>query len=324
MYLIFSLFSTKVLHLSHNPSSHVPCSAISSTVPTVNNIFEQHRTLMQQFASAANLSGATEEADNSGGSGASTCGGGATPAAPGAAGGGTGAAATVQKNLFNRSVLNDVNRSIMGMGADGACQSCAHLQQQLTASQAAVASQEKMNMRLKEIFKERISSFREGVYLVTGYKVPGVWWCSLCLLSFAVDVFLCVLLLFRQIDLFNAEASDPNSLPRLRLRSMYAADPSDVLLFQVRFPSLLWRCWWAILIYYPYRLRHAQFSVFVCLCLCCAALCCLVLPCAADPRRRRRAYGVGLRPGPQPAAADLPQHGKLRPCIPSQRHHGHV
>jgi hypothetical protein len=191
--LILSLFPTKVLHLSHNPSSHVPRSAISSTVPSVNNIFEQHRTLMQQFASAANLSGATEEADHSGGSGASTCEGVATPAAPGtagAAGGGTGAAATVQKNLFNRSVLNDVNRSIMGMGADGACQSCAHLQQQLTASQAAVASQEKMNMRLKEIFKERISSFREGVYLVTGYKVPGVWWCSIYLLSFAVDVFL--------------------------------------------------------------------------------------------------------------------------------------
>lgn len=31
----------------------------------------------------------------------------------------------------------------------------------------------KMNQRLKEMFKERITSFREGIYLLTGYRVSG-------------------------------------------------------------------------------------------------------------------------------------------------------
>ena len=38
-----------------------------------------------------------------------------------------------------------------------------------------------MNQRLKEMFKERITSFRECVYLLTGYKVcveAAVTWCS--------------------------------------------------------------------------------------------------------------------------------------------------
>lgn len=30
-----------------------------------------------------------------------------------------------------------------------------------------------MNERLKEMFKERITSFRESVYLLTGYKVEN-------------------------------------------------------------------------------------------------------------------------------------------------------
>ena len=39
------------------------------------------------------------------------------------------------------------------------------------ASAVALRNSEKLNLRLKEMFKERISSFREGVYLLTGYKV---------------------------------------------------------------------------------------------------------------------------------------------------------
>jgi hypothetical protein len=57
--------------------------------------------------------------------------------------------------------------------------------------------------RLKEMFKELISSFREAVYLLTGYK----------------------------IDLY---AATNGGYPRLRLRSMYAEDPDDSLLFQWR------------------------------------------------------------------------------------------
>jgi hypothetical protein len=36
---------------------------------------------------------------------------------------------------------------------------------------AASADSNKLNQRLKEMFKERITSFREAVYLLTGYKV---------------------------------------------------------------------------------------------------------------------------------------------------------
>ena len=39
------------------------------------------------------------------------------------------------------------------------------------AAAAAVADASKLNQRLKEMFKERITSFRESVYLLTGYKV---------------------------------------------------------------------------------------------------------------------------------------------------------
>ena len=35
----------------------------------------------------------------------------------------------------------------------------------------SVADSNKLNQRLKEMFKERIKSFREAVYLLTGYKV---------------------------------------------------------------------------------------------------------------------------------------------------------
>ena len=65
------------------------------------------------------------------------------------------------------------------------------------------ADSSKLNQRLKEMFKERIASFREAVYLLTGYK----------------------------IDLY---AATNGGYPRLRLRSMYAEDPDDSLLFQWR------------------------------------------------------------------------------------------
>ena len=40
---------------------------------------------------------------------------------------------------------------------------------------AGMTDANKLNARLKEVFKERLSSFREAVYLLTGYKVrPSV------------------------------------------------------------------------------------------------------------------------------------------------------
>lgn len=61
----------------------------------------------------------------------------------------------------------------------------------------------KINQRLKEMFKERITLFREAVYQLTGFK----------------------------IDLYSVDSTD-GVHPRLRLRSMYAEDPDDSLLFQ--------------------------------------------------------------------------------------------
>lgn len=37
-----------------------------------------------------------------------------------------------------------------------------------------------------------------------------------------------------QVDLYAADASNPESLPRLRLRSMFAERPEDCLMFQLR------------------------------------------------------------------------------------------
>ena len=72
-----------------------------------------------------------------------------------------------------------------------------------TSTFLAGADSSKLNQRLKEMFKERIASFREAVYLLTGYK----------------------------IDLI---AATNGGYARLRLRSMYAEDPDDSLLFQWR------------------------------------------------------------------------------------------
>ena len=72
-----------------------------------------------------------------------------------------------------------------------------------SSSSASAADSNKLNQRLKEMFKERITSFREAVYLLTGYKV----------------------------DLYAPDAATGGHA-RLRLRSMYAEDPDDSLLFQ--------------------------------------------------------------------------------------------
>ncbi|KAJ1426629.1 mitotic checkpoint protein-domain-containing protein [Ochromonadaceae sp. CCMP2298] len=74
------------------------------------------------------------------------------------------------------------------------------------SQQQQLVDSAKLNLRLKELFKERISSFREAVYLLTGFRM----------------------------DLYAADPGVPDSLPRLRLRSMFAEKPEDCLLFQLR------------------------------------------------------------------------------------------
>ncbi|CAE7646394.1 MAD1L1, partial [Symbiodinium microadriaticum] len=75
-----------------------------------------------------------------------------------------------------------------------------------TASTGGVDSN-KMNARLKEMFRERINSYREAVYLLFGYKV----------------------------ELYSADVAGGGSpYPQLKLRSMYAESPDDSLVFQMK------------------------------------------------------------------------------------------
>ena len=62
----------------------------------------------------------------------------------------------------------------------------------------------KLNLRLKEMFKERITTFRECVYLLTGWKIDLM---------------------------FDGCKEQGTSKPQLRLRNMYAEQPEDSLLF---------------------------------------------------------------------------------------------
>eukprot|EP01033_Poteriospumella_lacustris_P006623 gene6623-4772_t len=62
-----------------------------------------------------------------------------------------------------------------------------------------------LNQRLKEMFKEKISTFREAVYLLTGFKM----------------------------ELYSAEIGQGKTVNRLKIRSMYAEAPEDCLVFQL-------------------------------------------------------------------------------------------
>lgn len=73
----------------------------------------------------------------------------------------------------------------------------------ITSNSSNTIDSNKLNVRLKEMFKERITSFREAVYLLFGYK----------------------------LDLINSE-NETEGPKRLRLRSMFAESPEDSLLFQ--------------------------------------------------------------------------------------------
>lgn len=73
-----------------------------------------------------------------------------------------------------------------------------------------VVDHAKMNVRLKEAFKEKISSFREAVYLLTGFKA----------------------------ELYAADLGQGKTVNRMKLKSMYAESPDDCLIFQVRIACL--------------------------------------------------------------------------------------
>jgi mitotic spindle assembly checkpoint protein MAD1 len=103
---------------------------------------------------------------------------------------------------MDRSGENELFRE----DSEGGDISVAHNGTSLSAgASSTIADSNKLNQRLKEMFKDRITSFREAVYLLTGYKV----------------------------DLYAADTTTGGHA-RLRLRSMYADNPEDSLLFQWR------------------------------------------------------------------------------------------
>lgn len=67
-------------------------------------------------------------------------------------------------------------------------------------SSTSVVDPNKLNQRLKEIFKEKINTLRHGIYLLTGYQV---------------------------------ELSSTETLPRFKLKNVYAENADDFLLFQM-------------------------------------------------------------------------------------------
>jgi hypothetical protein len=103
---------------------------------------------------------------------------------------------------MDRSGENELFRE----DSEGGDLSVAHNGTSISAgASSAIADSNKLNQRLKEMFKDRITSFREAVYLLTGYKV----------------------------DLYAADTTTGGHA-RLRLRSMYADNPEDSLLLQWR------------------------------------------------------------------------------------------
>jgi hypothetical protein len=58
------------------------------------------------------------------------------------------------------------------------------------ANRSTAVDSDKLNMRLKAMFKERISCFREAVYLLTGYKVCDICETSVCGLALSCTSFI--------------------------------------------------------------------------------------------------------------------------------------
>ena len=85
---------------------------------------------------------------------------------------------TVENMSDHHEHSNVVNTSIMGninpqgpAGSGSICRECGHNLTGKGNSNSSGTDSNKLNQRLKEMFKERITSFREAVYLLTGYKV---------------------------------------------------------------------------------------------------------------------------------------------------------
>ena len=124
---------TRVLHMPANPSSHVP---LPSTVPSVAALRGLQVALQRASAEAVDQE-------------------------PGMQNRSAASSAHDSREEANNEATQ--LSSVLPPSA-GPSSCCAAVATQL-------AAQTKLNLRLKEQFKERISSFREAVYLLTGFKV---------------------------------------------------------------------------------------------------------------------------------------------------------
>lgn len=145
---------TKVLHLTANPTSHAPSVRTMPTVATLKTLrreAQQHLQLAmaqaQEAAAAAIAAAAESRSEDSRETSADSSSSGA------------GGSSAANQSMVGGHHLNTSVLASAGHAAAPAVQ--------------AVTDSTTMNMRLKEQFKERISSFREGVYLLMGYKVTA-------------------------------------------------------------------------------------------------------------------------------------------------------
>ena len=159
---------TKVLHLKDNPVLQAATAKGSGAVAAYHNRREES-SLPQEALRAALVKAREAQAA-------------------------TAAAATVAENT-----KEGIDSAATGVSAAAAAPA------PVAAAPPAVDST-KLNVRLKEMFKERITTFREAVYLLTGWKIDMIFETS------------------------GTDGSSPK--PQLRLRSMYAESPEDSLLWQ--------------------------------------------------------------------------------------------
>lgn len=122
------------------------------------------------------------------------------------------------------------SRSSTGSGSLDSSMSMNASRSNVSMSAGGVDSQ-KMNQRLKEVFREKIGEYREAVYLLFGYKVSHTT-------IFALKLFIRLICQKTttwhgiQVDLMPADSitGEPGS-SMLKLRSMYAESPDDCLKF---------------------------------------------------------------------------------------------
>jgi len=185
---------TRILHFSNNPfalsraaigaapanSSAIASSTSTSSLPPValKAAKAEIRRLKECISAATSSHNSYADSGGSGGGGA-------------------------DESMLNQSILDTTSTTPHTGGGGGGSQPVGS--SKVSRGLASVgADSVKLNLRLKEMFRERITLFREAVYLLSGFKVDLI---------------------------FENEAGQGKTHPKLRLRSMYADNPDDSLLF---------------------------------------------------------------------------------------------